>query len=110
MVLLLGGWMMGGNFSAHTGFPLTIKTTDRSGTLARSARERDRHAEQFAHRRTGQSPAGCVQVWQLGGRRGAWPKGGYLQSVAVEALLDHRAEILRAAGRGVQPGQYARAK
>jgi hypothetical protein len=35
---LLGGWQMGGNFYAHTGFPLTIKTTDRSGTLARSAR------------------------------------------------------------------------
>jgi len=35
---VIGGWQMGGNFSAHTGFPLTIKTTDRSGTLARSAR------------------------------------------------------------------------
>jgi hypothetical protein len=35
---VLGGWQMGGSFSAHTGFPLTIKTTDRSGTLARSAR------------------------------------------------------------------------
>ena len=34
----IGGWEVGGNFSAHTGFPLTIKTTDRSGTLARSAR------------------------------------------------------------------------
>jgi hypothetical protein len=36
--LALGGWEMGGTFTAHTGFPLTIKTTDRSGTLARSAR------------------------------------------------------------------------
>ena len=35
---VIGGWQMGGTFSAHTGFPLTIKTTDRSGTLARSAR------------------------------------------------------------------------
>ena len=35
---VIGGWQMGGIFSAHTGFPLTIKTTDRSGTLARSAR------------------------------------------------------------------------
>jgi hypothetical protein len=34
----IGGWQLGGNFTAHTGFPLTIKTTDRSGTLARSAR------------------------------------------------------------------------
>jgi hypothetical protein len=34
----VGGWEMGGNFSAHTGFPLTIKATDRSNTLARSAR------------------------------------------------------------------------
>jgi hypothetical protein len=34
----LGGWQMGGNFTAHTGFPLTIKATDRSGTLARSGR------------------------------------------------------------------------
>ncbi len=34
----IGGWQMGGTFTAHTGFPLTIKTTDRSGTLARSAR------------------------------------------------------------------------
>jgi hypothetical protein len=34
----IGGWQMGGTFSAHTGFPLTIKATDRSGTLARSAR------------------------------------------------------------------------
>ena len=35
---VIGGWQMGGTFSKHTGFPLTIKTTDRSGTLARSAR------------------------------------------------------------------------
>jgi hypothetical protein len=35
---VLGGWQLGGSFSAHTGFPLTIKATDRSGTLARSAR------------------------------------------------------------------------
>jgi hypothetical protein len=35
---VIGGWQMGGSFTAHTGFPLTIKTTDRSGTLARSAR------------------------------------------------------------------------
>jgi hypothetical protein len=35
---VLGGWQLGGTFTAHTGFPLTIKTTDRSGTLARSAR------------------------------------------------------------------------
>jgi hypothetical protein len=35
---VLGGWNLGGNFTAHTGFPLTIKATDRSGTLARSAR------------------------------------------------------------------------
>jgi hypothetical protein len=35
---VIGGWQMGGTFTAHTGFPLTIKTTDRSGTLARSAR------------------------------------------------------------------------
>ena len=34
----LGGWQLGGSFTAHTGFPLTIKATDRSGTLARSAR------------------------------------------------------------------------
>ena len=34
----LGGWQAGGSFTAHTGFPLTIKDTDRSGTLARSAR------------------------------------------------------------------------
>jgi hypothetical protein len=34
----IGGWQMGGSFVTHTGFPLTIKTTDRSGTLARSAR------------------------------------------------------------------------
>ena len=34
----VGGWQMGGTFTAHTGFPLTIKATDRSGTLARSAR------------------------------------------------------------------------
>jgi hypothetical protein len=34
----IGGWQLGGTFTAHTGFPLTIKTTDRSGTLARSAR------------------------------------------------------------------------
>jgi hypothetical protein len=35
---VIGGWQLGGSFTAHTGFPLTIKTTDRSGTLARSAR------------------------------------------------------------------------
>jgi hypothetical protein len=34
----LGGWEVGGSFTAHSGFPLTIKATDRSGTLARSAR------------------------------------------------------------------------
>jgi hypothetical protein len=35
---VIGGWQLGGSFVAHTGFPLTIKTTDHSGTLARSAR------------------------------------------------------------------------
>lgn len=35
---ILGGWQMGGIFSAHTGFPLTIKANDKSGTNARSAR------------------------------------------------------------------------
>src|ERR1051326_3230132 len=35
---VVGGWQLGGSFTAHTGFPLTIKATDRSGTLARSAR------------------------------------------------------------------------
>jgi hypothetical protein len=35
---VLGGWNLGGNFTAHTGFPLTITATDRSGTLARAAR------------------------------------------------------------------------
>ena len=34
----IGGWQLGGTFTKHTGFPLTIKATDRSGTLARSAR------------------------------------------------------------------------
>jgi hypothetical protein len=35
---VVGGWQLGGSFTAHTGFPLVIKATDRSGTLARSAR------------------------------------------------------------------------
>jgi hypothetical protein len=36
---VLGGWQLGGIFSAHTGFPLTIKDSqDRSGTIARSFR------------------------------------------------------------------------
>jgi hypothetical protein len=35
---ILGGWHMGGTLALHGGFPLTIKTTDHSGTLARSAR------------------------------------------------------------------------
>jgi Carboxypeptidase regulatory-like domain len=36
---LLGGWQVGGIFTAHTGFPLTIKDSqDRSGTIARSFR------------------------------------------------------------------------
>ena len=35
---LIGSWQFGATFLSHTGFPLTIKTTDRSGTLARSAR------------------------------------------------------------------------
>jgi hypothetical protein len=35
----LGGWQVGGIFTAHTGFPLTIKMSgDPSGTLARSFR------------------------------------------------------------------------
>ncbi len=34
-----GGWQFGGIFTAHTGFPLTIKDgSDRSGTIARSFR------------------------------------------------------------------------
>jgi hypothetical protein len=36
---VLGGWQVGGIFTAHTGFPLTIKDSqDRSGTIARSFR------------------------------------------------------------------------
>jgi hypothetical protein len=35
----LGGWQVGGIYTAHTGFPLTIKMSgDPSGTLARSFR------------------------------------------------------------------------
>jgi hypothetical protein len=35
----LGGWQLGGIYTAHTGFPLTIKDSqDRSGTIARSFR------------------------------------------------------------------------
>lgn len=36
---IIGGWQIGGIFSSHTGFPLTIQSsTDTSGTLSRGAR------------------------------------------------------------------------
>ena len=34
----LGGWQTSGIWTAHTGFPLTIQATDRSGTTSRGAR------------------------------------------------------------------------
>jgi len=35
---ILGGWQTGGILSLHTGFPLTVTDTDRSGTISRGAR------------------------------------------------------------------------
>ncbi|MEK7408024.1 MAG: carboxypeptidase regulatory-like domain-containing protein [Acidobacteriota bacterium] len=41
---LLGGWRMGGILTMHTGFPLTVQATDRSGTRSRGPRA-DRFGE-----------------------------------------------------------------
>ncbi|MBI3695583.1 MAG: TonB-dependent receptor [Acidobacteria bacterium] len=35
---ILGNWQMGGILTLHTGFPLTIQDSDRSGTISRGAR------------------------------------------------------------------------
>ena len=55
---LAGGWQIGGIFSTHTGFPLTVSAGDASGTNSRGAR------------------ANCVAPAVEFGRRNS-PQGGY---------------------------------
>lgn len=49
---ILGNWQMGGILSLHTGFPLTITGTDRSGTTSRGARA-DRVGDGKGERKVG---------------------------------------------------------
>lgn len=55
---VLGGWQTGGILSLHTGFPITIQDSDRSGTNSRGAR-----ADRVADGNDGPKTVGPDGVW-----------------------------------------------
>ena len=114
---VLGGWQMGGIFTAHTGFPLTIKMSgDPSGTGARSFRANVIGTPNDPHNiGTRRSLPRSHRLRRPGGRhlwqRRYWHRTrtwyGQNGSLARQEVPPHRTSLFRVARRNVQLSQHA---